>query len=52
MLAAFELVGKDMDVIEWVEFRLKPEASEADLLAFAPAVTLCYRRNLVFVRAD
>jgi hypothetical protein len=28
-----------MDVIEWAEFSLKPSASEADMLALAPAVT-------------
>ena len=29
----------EMDVIEWAEFSLKPDASDADLLALAPAVT-------------
>lgn len=28
-----------MDVIEWAEFSLKPGASDADMLALAPAVT-------------
>jgi hypothetical protein len=28
-----------MDVIEWAEFSLKPGASEAEMLACAPAVT-------------
>jgi hypothetical protein len=32
-----------MDVIEWAEFSLKPDASEADLLALAPAVTYWLR---------
>lgn len=29
-----------MDVIEWAEFSLKPDVSEVDMLALAPAVTI------------
>lgn len=37
-----------MDVIEWADFGLKSDASDADMLAFAPAVNNWLQAQLGF----